>query len=282
MTTFAQQNHKDNMSKKILFISQEIAPFVPENQISTLGKAIPQLLQEAGNEIRTFHPKWGNINERRNQLHEVIRLSGMNIIIDETDHPLLIKVASLPSTKLQVYFIDNEDFFLKRLGACDKDGLEYNDNYERAVFFGRSVLETVKKLRWYPEVIVCQGWISAIAPFLIKTIYKDEPAFNAAKVVTVLNKLDITKPMPERFPHFLAFRNVDVDTVNAYPLQYKQPVDVLKLALYFSDAAIVADSETDPEAIEFAKQQNYPIAYYTADGNLKEDAAQTESIIQQL
>lgn len=270
------------MGKKILFVSQEITPFVPETYMSVLGKKIPQHMQESGYEIRNFHPKWGNINERRNQLHEVIRLSGMNIIIDDADHPLLIKVASLPGTKSQVYFIDNEDFFLKRLAACDKDGMEYNDNYERAVFYGRSVLETIKKLRWYPEVLICQGWISAVIPFLVKTVYKDEPAFAETKVITSIHPLDITKPMPERFPYFLAFRNVDIDEVLSYKLEYKQPADIMKLALRFSDAAIQAAPDVDPELISYAQSLDIPVAAYVADAEPKENSEVLNKLIEQL
>lgn len=270
------------MGKKVLFVSQEITPFVPESYMSVLGKEIPRHILDSGCEIRSFHPKWGNINERRNQLHEVIRLSGMNIIIDDADHPLLIKVASLPSTKMQVYFIDNEDFFFKRLAACDKDGMEYNDNYERAVFYGRSVLETIKKLRWYPDVIICQGWISAVIPFLVKTVYKDEPAFATSKVVTSLHKLDVTKPMPERFPYFLAFRNVDIDEVNGYQMEFKQPTDIMKLALKFSDAAIKAAPEVDEQLVSYAQELNLPLAEYNPEADAKTNAQQLVEIIEQL
>ena len=164
-------------SKKVLFISQVIEPYVPETPMSRLGKVIPQSIQDMGNEIRTFQPKWGNINERRNQLHEVIRLSGLNVIIDDTDHPLLIKVASLQSAHIQVYFIDSEDFFNKRLAEGDSKTKEYDDNYERSIFYTRSVIETIKKQRWYPDVIHCQGWISGTAPFFIRAAYQDELPF---------------------------------------------------------------------------------------------------------
>lgn len=270
------------MAQKVLFISQEITPYVPATELSTLGKEIPQAIVESGYEIRAFQPKWGNINERRNQLHEVIRLSGMNIIIDDTDHPLLIKVASLPSARMQVYFIDNEDFFLKRLAACDKDGVEYTDNYERAVFYGRSVIETIKKLRWNPDYIVCQGWISAVVPFLIKNIYQDEPTFATSKIITSLHKLDITKPMPERFPHFLAFRNVTADDALTYGLEYKQPCDILKLALKFSDGAIQGGADVDPSVLDYAKELGIPFAAYTIGASRAENAAVLKSVIDQL
>ena len=270
------------MGKKVLFISQEITPFVPETPMSILGKEIPQTIFELGFEARAFHPKWGNINERRNQLHEVQRLSGMNTIIDDADHPLIIKVATLPSTKMQVYFIDNEDYFLKRLAACDREGVEYNDNYERAVFFGRSALEITKKLRWYPDYVLCQGWISAVAPFLMKTIYKDEPAFSDAKVVTALHKLDITKPIPERFPHYLAFRNVDVKAVNSYKMEFKQPVDIMKLALRFSDAAVVTERGVDSELLDYAKSLDLPTIHYSEDTTRQEKTDQLNQLLESL
>ena len=135
------------MGKKVLFVNQEIKPYVPESEMSSFGYDLPTYMQGAGYEIRSFMPKWGNINERRGQLHEVIRLSGINVIIDETDHPLIIKVASIPQTRIQVYFIDNEDYFQKRKMTQDEMGNDYPDNGERAIFFARGVLETVKKLR---------------------------------------------------------------------------------------------------------------------------------------
>ena len=179
-----QETKNIKMSKKVLFINQEITPYVPESEISILGKMLPQAMQERGYEIRTFMPKWGTINERRGQLHEVIRLSGMNLIIDDTDHPLIIKVASIPVSRIQVYFIDNDDYFQKRKMEENEQGEEYADNGERAIFFARGVLETVKKLRWIPDLIVCQGWMSAVVPLYVKTAYHDEPSFANAKVVT--------------------------------------------------------------------------------------------------
>ena len=141
-------NKHQDMSKKILFINQEISPYVPDSYLSLMGRNLPQKMQEMGHEIRTFMPKWGNINERRGQLHEVIRLSGMNIIINDTDHPLSIKVASIQSSRIQVYFIDNEDYFIKRQMATDETGEDYLDHGERAILFASGVLETVKTLRW--------------------------------------------------------------------------------------------------------------------------------------
>ena len=151
-------------TNRILFISQEICPYLAdETPIRLLNRQLPEFFQSHGFETRTFMPKFGDINERRNQLHEVIRLSGMNLIIEESDHPLLIKVASIQSARIQIYFIDNDDLFHRRKGVADEKGVEYADNDDRVIFFARGAIETVKKLRWTPDVIVCSGWMSALA-----------------------------------------------------------------------------------------------------------------------
>ena len=169
--------------KRILFISQEISPYLTEESpIRLLNRQLPEYFQGHGYETRTFMPKFGEINERRNQLHEVIRLSGMNLIIEESDHPLLIKVASIQQARVQVYFIDNDDYFSHRQMERDETGEDYPDNGERAIFFARGVLETVKKLRWVPDIIHCQGWMSAVVPLYVKTAYHDEPSFTNTKL----------------------------------------------------------------------------------------------------
>jgi starch synthase len=172
--------------KKILFVSQEMYPFVQKTELSAMARRLPQAVQDNGREIRVFTPKFGTINERRHQLHEVIRLSGMNIVIDDKDHPLLIKVASIPSARMQVYFIDNDEFFKRKHAVTDENGIEFIDNDERAMFFCRGTLETVKKLGWKPDVIYCQGWMSALMPLYIKKVYNKDPHFKDAKVVLAL------------------------------------------------------------------------------------------------
>ncbi len=159
--------------KKILFISQEISPFLPKSEISNTARSLAQGIQEAGKEIRVFMPRFGVINERRHQLHEVIRLSGMNLIIDDADHPLIIKVASISSARMQVYFIDNDEFFKRKNTLVDDSKKEHKDNDERSIFFNRGVLETVKKLGWQPDVIHCSGWMTSLMPLYIKHIYKN-------------------------------------------------------------------------------------------------------------
>ncbi|MCF0178607.1 MAG: glycogen/starch synthase, partial [Bacteroidales bacterium] len=168
---------------RVLYISSEIYPYSPESHIATVGRYLPQAVQESGREIRAFMPRYGIINERRNQLHEVIRLSGMNIIVNDVDKPLIIKVASISSARMQVYFIDNDDYFHRKALHSDENGNYFEDNDERAIFFARGVLETVKKLRWKPDIVHCQGWISHLVPLYLKKSYCQDPIFADTKVV---------------------------------------------------------------------------------------------------
>ena len=252
------------MAKKILFINQEISPYVPETTLSVMGRDLPSKMQEDGFEIRTFMPKWGNINERRGQLHEVIRLSGMNLVIDDTDHPLIIKVASIPQTRLQVYFIDNDDYFMKRKMAVDENGEEYDDNGERAIFFARGVLETVKKLRWSPEVIHCQGWMGYIVPLFIKTAYKDAPTFAGTKVVTSIFSQGLTKKIGDNFKRCLEFKDVTVESLSDYKDDFDF-TEMCKLAIDHSDAVVQAEADAYPELIEYAKSKGIEVLPYQGE-----------------
>lgn len=243
--------------KKILFINTETAPYVAESDVATMGKALPETMQADGYEIRTFMPKWGNINERRGQLHEVIRLSGMNILINDNDYPLLIKVASIPVSRVQVYFIDNEDLFAKKNITRDKDGKEYENNAERAVFYTRGVLETVKKLRWVPDVIHCQGWMASVVPFFLKTIYKDDPAFKDTKVVTSLFHPDLDNTPNSKMKSCLLCKGIDMDMLSAYNDNFT--LDELgKLAIDYSDGVIEAGEDISPAIIDHAKATGKP------------------------
>jgi len=250
--------------KKILFINQEISPYVPDNTLSLMGKDLPQAMQEHNHEIRTFMPKWGTINERRGQLHEVIRLSGMNLIINDTDHPLIIKVASIPSARVQVYFIDNDDYFGKRLMEKDEQGEDYTDNGERAIFFARGVLETVKKLRWVPDIIHCQGWMSAVIPFYVKTAYHDEPSFAETKVVTSLFAQRLEKDLGSAFKQCLEFREARAELLKDYQDIFDFN-ELSKLAIEYSDGVIVADKQVNENLTKFAKGKNIPVLSYQED-----------------
>ena len=252
------------MAKKVLFINQEINPYVPESEMSVLGRELPQKAQEAGFEIRTFMPKWGNINERRGQLHEVIRLSGMNLIIDDTDHPLIIKVASIPVSRIQVYFIDNDDYFTKRRMAEDEKGEEYTDNGERAIFFARGVLETVKKLRWTPDLVVCQGWMSAVVPFYMKTAYHEEPSFANSKVVVSLHDTQLKNTLSTNFKKCLEFRTATQDLLKPY----NDAFDIMELANAPIDSTaggIEAAAQDNAERMQYARDKQCPILDYPGD-----------------
>ena len=250
--------------KKILFINQEITPYVPDNALSLMGKDLPKVMQERSHEIRTFMPKWGNINERRGQLHEVIRLSGMNLIINDTDHPLIIKVASIQSARVQVYFIDNDDYFGKRLIERDEAGAEYDDNGERAIFFARGVLETVKKLRWVPDIIHCQGWMSGVVPFYVKTAYRDEPSFAETKVVTSLYNKTINKDFGDDFKQFVEFRDAKAELLGDYKDKFDFD-ELNKLAIEYSDGVIQAVPDVEKQLLDFAAAKNVPLLGYNED-----------------
>ena len=251
--------------KKILFINQEIAPYVPDTIMSLQGRDIPQAIQERSHEIRIFMPKWGNINERRGQLHEVQRLSGMNLIIDDTDHPLIIKVASIQSAKIQVYFIDNDDYFNKRQMEQGEDGIDYADNGERAIFFARGVLETVKKLRWVPDVVHCQGWMSAVVPLYIKTAYHDEPSFTNTKVITSLYTKSLNSALGENFKRCVEFRDATAEMLKPYNDIFEFE-DLGKLAIDYSDGIIQSDIEVNSDLLKYAQEKEKPILRYKEEG----------------
>lgn len=257
------------MPKKVLFVNQEMTPYVPSSELADMGRNLPHAIQSAGSEIRTFMPKWGNINERRGQLHEVIRLSGINIVIDDTDHPLLIKVASIPQIRVQVYFIDNDDFFSRRKMAEDESGEEYADNGQRAIFFARGVLETVKKLRWAPDVIQCQGWMSAVIPLYLKTAYKDEPVFANAKVVTSLFHSQIKSDLGASFKQSVDYKEAKAKLLDGYNEKFDF-MELGKLAIDYSDAVAVAGSNVNPDLLAYAKEKGLPLKPYAADENLAE------------
>ena len=245
-------------ASKILFISQEITPFVPESPMATVGRNLPQATQDLGKEIRIFTPKWGNINERRNQLHEVIRLSGMNLIINDTDHPLIIKVASLQAARMQVYFIDNDDYFHNRLMTCDSEGNDYCDNDERTIFFARGVLETVKKLRWCPEVIHCHGWISALVPLFVKSSYCEEPSFRDSKVVISLYDDNFKTDFPDNFAQKIFnhdFREGFIEDIKT-PVTY---IELAKLAIRNCDGVIINGDNIPQELIDYANSLGKPV-----------------------
>ena len=250
---------------KVLFISQEISPYLPESEMSKIGRFLPQGIQESGKEIRTFMPRFGCINERRNQLHEVIRLSGMNLIIDETDHPLIIKVASIQAARMQVYFIDNEDYFHRRSTLRDSKGKEYKDNDERIIFFARGVLETTKKLRWAPDIIHCHGWFTALAPLYIKKAMNEDPHFINSKVVISLYNDEFTSTFNDTFKKKLIIEGIEDSDLSV--LEKCDYVNLMKLAINMADGIIQGSSEINPEVEKYVKESGKPFLGFQEEDN---------------
>ena len=245
---------------KVLFVSQEITPYLPESEMSKVARYLPQGVQEQGNEIRTFMPRYGNINERRNQLHEVIRLSGMNIIIDETDHPLIIKVASIQAARMQVYFIENEDYFQRKFVLEDEQGKPFEDNDERAIFFARGVLETVKKLRWSPDIVHCFGWFGGLVPLYLKKTYHDDPIFTNVKIVYSVYKDKYEGKLKPSFKEKLWLDGIEEKDLSI--LSDTSWEGIMKLALEHSDAVIYGHPDIPEEITRFIKEKNLPYLPY--------------------
>lgn len=234
---------------RVLYVSQAITPFLPKSELSEISRNLPQGIHEKGKEIRVFMPKYGSINERRHQLHEVIRLSGMNMVVNDTDHPLIIKVASIPTARMQVYFIDNEEYFQRKVVLHDKSGKFIKDNDERSIFFCRGVLETVRKLGWAPDIIHCHGWFTSLLPLYVKKFYNDDPHFSDSKVVFSLydNKFEGTlNPELINKLKFDGFSDADI-------AELKEPdfLNLTRLAIRHSDA-IIDGSEELPQGVSEA------------------------------
>lgn len=243
-------------AKKILFLTQEIEPYVSATTQSSISRALIPAVQETGREVRTFTPKWGHINERRNQLHEVIRLSGMNLIIDDTDHQLIIKVASINAARMQVYFIDNDDFMRNRQMLFDDKGKLYKDNVERAMFFARGSLETVKKLRWVPEIVHCQGFMSSLAPYLLKLAYYEEPSFRESKIIYTPTTDLPEAPLPKNFNGILAYREANRTALSTLG-ELSQLEDLNRIGMFMSDGVIL--NEPNERYERMAREMGKPI-----------------------
>lgn len=244
-------------AKKILFLTQEIEPYVCETPLSSISRSLIPAVQESGREVRTFTPKWGQINERRNQLHEVIRLSGMNLIIDDTDHQLIIKVASINAARIQVYFIDNDDFMKNRLMLADDKGKLYKDNVERVMFFARGSLETVKKLRWVPEIVHCQGIMSSLAPYLLKLAYYDEPSFRESKIIFTPSTDIPESPLPKNFDGILSFREANRNALSTLG-SLTNLEDLNRIGMFMSDGVVL--NEPNEYYQRMAREMGKPVA----------------------
>ena len=248
---------------RVLFVNSEIMPFLPETPLSRIGRCLPQGIQERKKEIRAFMPRYGCINERKNQLHEVIRLSGMNIIIGDVDRPLVIKVASISSARIQVYFIDNEDYFRRKQISYDTDGKFFEDNGQRAIFFARGVLETVKKLRWAPDVIHCQGWISHLVPLYLKKAYNGDPIFCGSRIVTSLYNEAAEEKLSPSLKDNVLFGGIKPADVSL--LEEPTGINLAKTAALYSDGIILGDKDVAPELVKFCEERSMPILPFSED-----------------
>ena len=245
---------------RVLFVSQEITPFLPETAISHVSRHLPQGIHDKGKEIRVFTPRFGKINERRHQLHEVIRLSGMNMIINDSDHPLIIKVASIPTARMQVYFIDNEEYFHRKTVFSDEKGKFHEDNDERSIFFVRGVLETVKKLGWAPDIIHCHGWMTALMPMYVRKMYNEDPHFADTKLVystfdqemQTLDKGMIDKVVLD------GIEKSDVEALETPDLE-----GLNKIAIQYSDAVVQGSPELDQATADYISSLDKPFLVHS-------------------
>jgi starch synthase len=246
--------------KRVLYVSSEVIPYLPETEISSMSFEAPRMVNNNGGQIRIFMPRYGNINERRHQLHEVIRLSGMNLVINDLDMPLIIKVASIPKERMQVYFIDNEDYFKRKATYADEDGNFFKDNDERAIFFAKGVIETVKKLNWSPDIIHVHGWLASFLPLYLRNYYGNEPLFENSKIVTSVYNQDFDETLNSKLIDKIAFDGIEEEDI----AELKEPnyVNLMKIAIKNSDAAIIA-SENIPEALsQYLDDLDKPVLKY--------------------
>ena len=241
---------------KILFVTHEMTPFLELSKISEITRHLPQAMQEKGFEIRILMPRFGVINERRNRLHEVIRLSGMNIVVDNTDNPLIIKVASLPAARMQVYFLDNEEFFQRKKVFTDDSGKFFADNAERSMFFCKGVMETVRKLGWAPDVVHCHGWFTSLVPAYLKEVYNTDPIFKDSQVLFSLYNEEMAGELGERYAQ-MASADLGEGIVEKFGKGSLQ--DLYKGALSYSDIAVVMEEGVPSEVIDLAKSKEVEV-----------------------
>jgi starch synthase len=242
------------MSKlRILYVASEINPFLETSEVAAFVRKLPQAMQEKGMEIRILVPRFGLINERKNRLHEVVRLSGINIAVGEEEKPLIIKVASIPNAKLQVYFIDNEDYFQRKHVFVDKDNKFYADNDERAIFFCKGVLETVKKLGWAPDIVHCNDWMTSLIPLYLKTRYKQDPVFKDAKSVFTIYNSHFTHKFNNK-DLFEKVKMLDIEDTMLSNLKTADYEGFVKIGIEYADAIIKAEDSYSEGLEKLLKQ----------------------------
>ncbi len=228
---------------RILFVSHEMNPYLQISEIAQAALQLPKTMQERGMEIRVLMPRYGSINERKHRLHEVVRLSGINIVIGETDNPLIIKVASLPQARMQVYFLDNEDFFHRKHGIRDDKGKFFADNHERMIFFNKGVLETIVKLGWAPDIIHCNGWMTSLIPLYLKRYYRHSAVFAQSRLVYSVHPSQFKEKLGKDLQ-----AKARIEMVSDEDLACLAPLDensLHQLAIQHADAVTYAESLGD-------------------------------------
>lgn len=246
--------------KRVLYVSSEVIPYLPETEISSMSFEAPRLVNSNNGQIRIFMPRYGNINERRHQLHEVIRLSGMNLVINDLDMPLIIKVASIPKERMQVYFIDNEDYFKRKATYADEEGNFYSDNDERAIFFAKGVIETVKKLNWSPDIIHVHGWLASFLPLYLRNYYGNEPLFENSRIITSVYNQSFDGTLNIGTIDKIRFDAIDDDAIEE--LKTPNYVNLMKIAVKNSDAVIIGSPEIPEELEDYINKLDIPVLKY--------------------
>ena len=242
--------------KRILYVSSEVVPYLAENEVSLMSYDVPKMINDQGGQIRIFMPRYGNINERRHQLHEVIRLSGMNLVVNDLDMPLIIKVASIPKERIQVYFIDNEEYFKRKATFTNEEGVMFPDNDERAIFFAKGVVETVKKLNWVPDIIHVHGWMAAMLPIYLKHFYKNEALFSETKIVTSVYSQSFEGSLDVGMINKVKFDGVPVEEIADLALPDYE--NIIKTTVKHSDAVILASENLSPSLTKFIESSGKP------------------------
>ena len=242
--------------KKILYVSSEVVPYLAENEVSSMSYEVPKMVNNQGGQIRIFMPRYGNINERRHQLHEVIRLSGMNLVVNDLDMPLIIKVASIPKERIQVYFIDNDEYFKRKATFTDEEGALFADNDERAIFFAKGVVETVKKLNWVPDIIHVHGWMAAMLPIYMKHFYKNEALFSQTKIVTSVYSQSFDGTLDPEMINKVLFDGIPSDAVS--DLKTPDYESIIKTTVQHSDAVIIASENLSSSLTKFIESSGKP------------------------
>jgi starch synthase len=255
--------------KRILYVSSELIPYLPETEVSKMAFEVPKEMHHQGAQIRMFMPRFGVINERRHQLHEVIRLSGMNLIINDMDMPLIIKVASIPKERMQVYFIDNDEYFKRKSVYTDKDGKLFEDNDERAIFFAKGVVETVKKLKWAPDIIHVHGWMASLLPLYLKEYYKNDPLFADSKIVTSAFNYEKNDALNKKnFVKKIKFDSITEDKLK--PLENGNDNSLLKIAIDNSDAIVKGSEELENDITKYIEKLDVPVLDFQPQDDFSE------------